>query len=58
MNAGRRTPKTIDEYITGFSSETRDILERIRATENSLTYAWRRTCRLVTQMISLSTSRT
>jgi uncharacterized protein YdhG (YjbR/CyaY superfamily) len=32
MNANRNEPKTIDEYIAGFSSEKREILERMRTT--------------------------
>jgi uncharacterized protein YdhG (YjbR/CyaY superfamily) len=32
MAAGRATPKTIDEYIAGFSPEVQAILERIRVT--------------------------
>ena len=32
MAAGRKAPKSIDEYIAGFSPEVRAILERIRST--------------------------
>ena len=32
MAAGRRTPRSIDEYIAGFPPETRVVLDRIRST--------------------------